>query len=111
MTSQIGWNLVENDISLIHEISDDMAFRIITSISDSAKAATRISIENKIPLSSTYKKIKKLQKCGVVRIYRSEIDESGKKVLLYRSNIASFEFKIERGGPQLYSFSNSSIVI
>jgi hypothetical protein len=98
MTSQIGWNLVENDISLIHEISDDMAFRIITSISDSAKAATRISIENKIPLSSTYKKIKKLQKFGVVRIYRSEMDGIGKKVLLYRSNIASFEFKIERGG-------------
>src|SRR5918995_3595663 len=98
MTSQIGWNLAENDISLIHEISDDMAFRIITSISDSAKAVTRISIENKIPLSSTYKKIKKLQKCGVVRIYRSEMDGTGKKVLLYRSNIASFEFKIERGG-------------
>lgn len=110
MKSQIGRNSDEN-ISLIHEISDDMAFRIITSISDSAKVATRISMENKIPLSSTYKKIKKLQKCGVVRIYRSEIDESGKKVLLYRSNIASFEFKIERGGPQLYSFSNSSIVI
>jgi hypothetical protein len=101
MTSQIGWNLVENDISLIHEISDDMAFRIITSISDSAKAATRISIENNIPLSSTYKKIKKLQKFGVVRIYRSEMDGSGKKVLLYRSNIASFEFKIERAVPHL----------
>lgn len=98
MTSQIGWNLVGNDISLIHEISDDMAFRIITSITYSAKAATRISIENKIPLSSTYKKIKKLQKFGVVRIYRSEMDGTGKKVLLYRSNIASFEFKIERGG-------------
>ena len=88
MKSQIGGNSVENDISLIHVISDDMAFRIITSISDSAKAATRISIENKIPLSSTYKKIKKLQKYGVVRIYRSEIDGTGKKVLLYRSNIA-----------------------
>ena len=72
MKSQIGGNSVENDISLIHVISDDMAFRIITSISDSAKAATRISIENKIPLSSTYKKIKKLQKYGVVRIYKFE---------------------------------------
>jgi hypothetical protein len=109
MKLQIGGNSVEKDISLIHEISDDMAFRIITSISDSAKAATRISIENKIPLSSTYKKIKKLQEYGVVRIYRSEIDGTGKKVLLYRSNIASFEFKIEKGGPHLYSFSNSSI--
>jgi hypothetical protein len=65
-------------------------------------------MENKIPLSSTYKKIKKLQKYGIVRIYKSEMDGSAKKVLLYRSNIASFEFKIERGGSQ-YSFSNSSI--
>ena len=101
MTSQIGGNLNENDISLIHEISDDMAFRIITSISDSAKDAIRISMENNIPLSSTYKKIKKLQKCGIVRIYRSEMDGSDKKVLLYRSNIASFEFKIERAVPHL----------
>lgn len=61
MKLQIGGNLNENDISLIHEISDDMAFRIITSISDSAKDAIRISMENNIPLSSTYKKIKKLQ--------------------------------------------------
>ena len=109
MNSQIGGNPVENDISLVHVISDDIAFRIITSISDSAKAATRISIENKIPLRSTYKKIKKLQKYGVVRIHRSEIDGTRKKVLLYRSNIASFEFKIEKGGPHLYIFSNSSI--
>lgn len=109
MKSQLGVNLSENEIPLIHEISDDTAYRIITSISDSAKAATRISIENKIPLSSTYKKIKKLQKYGVVRIHRSAIDATGKKVLLYRSNIASFEFKIEKGGPHLYSFSNSSI--
>ena len=107
MKSHIGGNPVENDIFLVHEISDDIAFRIITSISDSAKAATRISIENKIPLSSTYKKIKKLQKYGVVRIHRSEIDATGKKVLLYRSNIASFEFKIEKGGPHLYSFQTA----
>ena len=84
-------NSIENDISLVHEISDEMAFRIIQSIKDNAKAATRISIENNIPLSSTYKKIKKLQKYGVVRIHRSEIDESGKRVLFYKSNIASFE--------------------
>ena len=96
-------NSIENDISLIHEISDDMAFRIITSIRDSPKAATQISIENNIPLSSTYKKIKKLQKYGVVRVHRSEIDESGKRVLFYKSHIASLEFKIERVRHVFYS--------
>jgi hypothetical protein len=95
--SQFVENSIDNDISLIHEISDDMAYRIITSIIDSAKAATQISIENKIPLSSTYKKIKKLQRNGLVRIQKYELDETGKKVLLYKSNIANFEFKMERG--------------
>ena len=95
--SQLVRNSIDNDISLIHEISDDIAYRIITSIIDSAKAATQISMENKIPLSSTYKKIKKLQRSGLVRIQKYELDETGKKVLLFRSNIASFEFKMERG--------------
>src|SRR4030095_1074750 len=94
--SQFVGNSIVNYISLIHEISDDMAYRIITSIIDSAKAATQISMEN-IPLSSTYKKLKKLQRSGLVRIQKYELDETGKKVLLYRGNISSFEFKMERG--------------
>jgi hypothetical protein len=49
---------IGDDISLLHELSDDIAYRIISSIADSAKAATQISVENKIPLSSTYKKLK-----------------------------------------------------
>ncbi|RPI84235.1 MAG: hypothetical protein EHM34_03985 [Nitrosopumilales archaeon] len=109
MTLQMDGNSIENDISLIHEISDEMAFRIITSIRGSPKAVTQISIENNIPLSSTYKKIKKLQKYGVVRIHRSEIDESGKRVLFYKSNIASFEFKIEKERRVFHCFSNNSI--
>lgn len=109
MTLQMNGNSVENEISLVHEISDEMAFRIITSIRHSPKAATPISIENNIPLSSTYKKIKKLQKYGVVRIHRSEIDESGKRVLFYKSNIASFEFKIKKERCVFHCFSNNSI--
>jgi predicted transcriptional regulator len=101
MRLQMDENSIENDISLIHEISDVMAFRIITSIKDSPKAASQISLENNLPLSSTYKKIKKLQKYGVVRIHRSEIDESGKRVLFYKSNIANFEFRIEKGAHRI----------
>lgn len=89
---------VGNDISLLHELSDDIAYRIIISIIDSAKAATQISMENKIPLSSTYKKLKKLQKHGLVRIERISIDATGKKALLYKSKIRKIEFKMEREG-------------
>jgi predicted transcriptional regulator len=89
---------IRNDISLLHEVSDDLAYCIILSIIDSAKAATQISMENKIPLSSTYKKLKKLQKCGLVRIERISIDATGKKALLYKSKITKIEFKMEREG-------------
>src|SRR5688500_20257374 len=105
MTLQMDGNSIALEISLIHEISDEMAFRIITSIRDSPKAATQISIENNIPLSSTYKKIKKLQKYEVVRIQRSEIDESGKRELIYKSNITSNENKIDKKKQVFQSFT------
>jgi predicted transcriptional regulator len=89
---------VGNNISLLHELSDEIAYRIISSIADSAKAATQISLENKIPLSSTYKKLKRLQRLGLVRIERISIDSSGKKALLFRCKLRKIEFKMEREG-------------
>jgi predicted transcriptional regulator len=63
-------------------------------------------MENKIPLSSTYKKIKKLQRSGLVRIQKYEFNDTGKKVLLYR---ASFEFKMERGRLHISQALTSSL--
>lgn len=62
MTLQMDRNSIENNISLVHEISDEMSFSIIPSIRDSPMAASQISIENNIPLSSTYKKNQKTSK-------------------------------------------------
>ena len=84
----------DNAIALLHELSDEVSYRIISSTFDSAKTITQISIENEIPLSSTYKKIKKLAKSRILRIEKITIDKSGKKVIFYKSKIQNIEFKI-----------------
>jgi hypothetical protein len=84
----------DNAIALLHELSDEVAYRIISSTFESAKTVTQISTENEIPLSSTYKKIKKLVKSRILRVEKITIDNAGKKVIFYKSKIRNLEFKM-----------------
>ena len=84
----------DNAIMLLHELSDEVAYRIISSTFNSAKTVSQISIENEIPLSSTYKKIKKLVKNRILRVEKITIDNTGKKVIFYKSKIRNIEFKM-----------------
>lgn len=83
-----------NAMALLHQLSDEVSYRIISSTIDLAKTATQISVENEIPLSSTYKKIKKLLKSRILRIERITIDNTGKKVIFYKSKIRNIEFRM-----------------
>lgn len=83
-------------LPILQELVDKVSFRIVLSIIDTAKNVTQISMENQLPLSSTYKKIRKLQNMGIVSTERIDIDDSGKKVLYYRSKIKSLEFNVTR---------------
>jgi len=85
-------------LPILQELVDRVSFRIVVSIIDAAKNVTQIALENRLPLSSTYKKIRKLQSMGIVSIEKIDIDESGKKVIYYRSRIKSVEFNVTRDG-------------
>jgi hypothetical protein len=65
-------------LDLLHELLDNISYRIILSIIESARSVGDISSQNKIPLSST-KKIKRLTQHGLIHVARIEIDDSGKK--------------------------------
>ena len=84
-------------LRIIHEIMDSVSYQIIMSISEYAKPVVEISVENNIPLSSTYKKIKRLTKHGLVQVDKIIIDEAGKKIFLYKSKIGSIRIDIEQG--------------
>jgi predicted methyltransferase len=85
-------------IFLIQEIIDETALKIILSTIDDAKTTLQICYENKLPLSSTYKKIRKLQNNKLISIEKINIDSKGKKVIFYRSTIKSIEFNLKKDG-------------
>jgi predicted methyltransferase len=83
-------------IPLLRSIIDKTALKVILSTIDVAKNVFQICYENKIPLSSTYKKVRKLQHDGLVSVEKIEIDGKGRKVLFYRSNIKSLDFNLKK---------------
>ncbi len=81
---------------LLQELVDGVSYKIIMSAIDTPKTAAQVSAENGLPLSSTYKKIKKLQEVGILFVEKIELDGKGKKVVYYRSKIKSMEFNLSR---------------
>ena len=88
-------NCDDEAIEMLREIADKTTYRIIISIIHSPKTAAHICAENKLPQSSTYKRIRKLQEEGLITIEKIDIDSKGKKVVLYRSKIKSLVFNLK----------------
>ena len=75
-------------------LGDDISFAIIKSTIRECRPAIEISKGSKIPVSSVYKKIRKLQEYGIVRVEKIDIDtKSGKRIAFYRSWLKSLELR------------------
>ena len=93
-------------IRLLQNIVDETTFKIILSTIDIAKTVFQICDENKIPISTTYKKIRKLKYADLVSIEKIEIDDKGKKVIYYKSKIKTLEFSLKKDGLTLQFHKN-----
>lgn len=85
-------------LPLLQELADRIANKIILSTIETSKTAQQIASENELPVSSTYKKLRKLQTLDLVCVEKVHLDDAGKKVLFYRSKIKSLEFYMKREG-------------
>jgi hypothetical protein len=81
---------------IMHALSDSSMHKILQSTALSDKAVADIITEQKLPYSSTYKKITDLVKWGLLVSYRSEILD-GKKITYYKSTFRSI--RIDYNGP------------
>jgi DNA-binding transcriptional ArsR family regulator len=99
-----------NAIIMLRELVDRNTCRIIMSTIDLAKTASQICQESKLPISSTYKKIRKLYKAGLISIDKINIDGKGKKVLLYKSRIKSLEIILRKDG-LILQFHRNNLVL
>jgi predicted transcriptional regulator len=91
-----------DSLLLLREVAEMITYKIITSTMYSAKTVLQISTENKLPLSSTYKKISKLCKVGILSVERASIDDNGKKVLYYKSKVRAIEACLNENGLAVY---------
>ena len=85
-------------LPILQDIIDESALKIISSIIDIEKNVFQICYENKLPLSSTYKKVRKLYNDGLVSVGKIDIDDRGRKVVFYRSKIKSLDFNLKKDG-------------
>jgi predicted methyltransferase len=97
-------------IPLLQNIIDKTTLKIISSIIDVPKNVFQICYDNKIPLSSTYRKIRKLQQEGLVSIEKIETDGKGRRVALYRSKIKSLDFNLKKEGVLLQYEKNDGFL-
>jgi predicted transcriptional regulator len=97
-------------IPLLQDIIDELALKIISSTIESAKNVFQICYDKKIPPSSTYKKIRKLQQEGLVSIEKIDVDGNGRKVTFYRSNIKSLDFNLKKESILLQLEQNDALL-
>ena len=97
-------------IPLLQDIIDELALKIISSTIESAKNVFQICYDKKIPPSSTYKKIRKLQQEGLVSIEKMETDGNGRKVTFYRSTIKSLDFNLKKESILLQLEQNDALL-
>jgi len=81
---------------LLKELFDGFSYKIVMSTIEESKTVFEICKENDLPISSTYKKIKKLKELGLLFIDRIVINEKGKKVVFYKSKIQSVELILNK---------------
>lgn len=103
-------NCDDEAIEMLREIADKTTYRIIIAIIHSPKTAAQICAENKLPQSSTYKRIRKLQEEGLITIEKINIDSKGKKVVLYRSKIKSLVFNLKANMKSLQFNKNDEMI-
>ncbi len=86
----------KNASIILKELFDGFSYKIVMSTIEDSKTVFEICKENDLPISSTYKKIKKLKDLGLLFIDRIVINEKGKKIVFYKSKIQSVELILNK---------------
>lgn len=87
-------------------LGDRVSFVIIYSTIKDAKTAIEISRESDVPLSSVYRKVRKLERLGIIQS-RVSTDANGKKIAYYTCRVKALRMSINGDGARLWVRTNS----
>lgn len=86
---------------LLTELCDLVSRNILLAIVKKPKSVIDIATERKIPISSTYQKIKRLEELSLVLAENHFVDMDGKKTTLYRSRIREARIRLDKYAPKI----------
>jgi predicted transcriptional regulator len=92
---------IEEILKICRTLGNRVALAAILSIMADSKSVADIAVQNKTPMSSTYKAIKALEKAGLVSVDKVVIDSGGKRIALYRSKIKLLHLTLDNGRAEL----------
>ena len=73
---------------------ENNTYQIILLLIKKPKTVYQIHNETNLPLSSVYKRIKKLESMGIVSIDKIHISSRGRKTIFYKSKLRSINFRL-----------------
>ncbi len=88
-------------ISFLNSILENDTYEIILLLMKKSKTVYQIHDETNLPLSSIYKRIKKLENMGIVSIDRIHINLRGRKTIFYKSKLRSINFRLNENDMDL----------
>ncbi len=81
-------------ITFLNNILENDTYKIILSVIENSKTVYQMHKETSLPLSSIYKRIKKLEDLGIISIEKISINNKGRKLFFYKSKIKNITFKL-----------------
>ena len=83
--------------AVIRALLDDHSRLILTATMLDAKSVIDITREQKIPITSAYRKVKELKEFGLLKVERIVLTPDGKKFELVRSTIRTASILFDKG--------------
>src|SRR5258706_11409542 len=83
--------------ALVEVFSDELNLRMIAAVSEKPRSARELALLLKIPVSRTYRRIKRLENAGILAVRDRVPSGFGKRENLYESRLRTFEIIYEVG--------------
>lgn len=83
--------------ALVEVFSDELNLRMISAVTERPRSARELALLLKIPVSRTYRRIKRLENEGILAVRDRVPSGFGKRENLYESRLKSFEIVYEVG--------------
>ena len=83
--------------AVIRALLDDQSRLILTATLLAAKSVIDITREQKIPITSAYRRVKELKEFGLLKVERIVLTPEGKKFELVRSTIRTASVQFDKG--------------